>query len=270
MKTATKIELGIIAFVTIASFMFQLDLRSSLVPTTNANATALSGIIESKTIQLNDFNALEYDMRFDIKAPIKLTYKSGEPSVTFTADKSLLDQLDASVNNNILFLKSSSVGKVGYLTVVDNKETRGIIKVEITGPNELKQIRSDQHCKIEFLDPIVSSSMVIDMDKHSSIDINLTTDSLMVQAGSHSEIILRGTANNTNLIGGSLSSLIGNEFESKHLHLDVRNSFNGTMKVTESVKGILTGHSTMTVSGNPKRAIVKERRNSEFIIVEGE
>lgn len=269
MKTATKIEIGIIAFVSIASFIFQLELRSQFTVPTNDKPVELSGIVESKIIQIGDFDTLIYDINiFGSINPSLITYKTGEPSVKITSDKVLLDQLNIEVKNNTLRLKSQDIRKKTNVHIV--KESDNNFKIEITGPADLRRISTDKKCSFIFLDPIITPTMIIDMRNHSTIDINIATDSLDINASSHTQLKLKGNANYTNLFGGSHSTISGYEFQSKKLNMEVNNSFIGTMTITESVKGSVAGRSKLSIKGNPNRVIIKEWRRGELILVEEE
>jgi len=249
LKTATKIELGLLIVLAIVITTFMVDV--SII--NKQEAIQLSGKSIQKTIQLDSFSGIELNDYYDV------VYEIGEPKVVIETDQIFEGLFLIEQNDNLL-----------KLDLKEGSYQNMNIYATIYGPADINLIQMNDRSSLSSNIEFNNEHMTIYTNYQSDADITINAKTVNIRQTSHSELTLKGSSDVLNYEGHQYAELKGKYFNVKHANIDADNHTKGTLNITESLKGTFQRYADWIVNGNPKNVNVTKRRTENLKINESE
>lgn len=196
----------------------------------------------NKKVTSQERNITEPFTKIDVQEGISVYISmSSEEKITVETDENLQDIIKTEIRNGRLKIYSKkkiskSKAKNVYVSIL-----------------KITEIESNSGARVFSENTLTSNKMSVKSGSGSSIDLQVSTDSLFSNSSSGSSIKLKGKTLYHNANASSGSSI--HAFELKAIEVEADSSSGSHIKVTatESLKGLANSGSHVKHKGNPKK-----------------
>jgi len=202
-------------------------------------AVAGSGVIQSETRQVSDFNAIV------VNYPAEFTVKQGSSeSVEIEADDNLLPQLNVEVRSGTLYFENT---ERNWQQRVNPSKT---VFVTITVV-DLNNVRFSTAGKM-LIDGLQTDSLDVSVSGAGDIDLtDLTADSLDFNLSGAGNVYADGTANNLKLNISGFGNFQGGELQSQTADVNISGAGSATVWTEDQLGAHISGAGSIDYYGSP-------------------
>lgn len=236
MKTNIKIELGILIFCLLGSFIFQLYVKS-VSELEDYSELAYTELTEDQTYYIKPYQSLEIDMNADV------IYKKGAPKIEIKTAEGWLEALTIEENDGTLIveLPSKIKGSNKYKSQLVIFNDQPLEELTLRSTVNMDYQYSDSLSRIDIHQGQVSK--LRGKIKASFIDLDMSDASTCELTGAIEELTLK-------MRNASRAQM--KDFVVSNLELDMSDDARGSLTVKDFITAESRGASRMEITGSPR------------------
>ncbi len=249
MKTNKKIEIGLLAFISILGIIFFTYVRSNMFIGTDEIAE-LTGDVQTKIENIEAFS------RLNLTTDLPVVYREGSPKVEIQTDESVMDKINVEIKNNQLSISNNRQN------LSDN--LRRSSRITVYNNQALEYIRLERNVSMDGADTIRTEQIQIECDGNASARLLLAATETEIDIHGNSNINLKGSSNNTEIFSDGNARFYLKEFVTQQLSLRSSANSGGEAYSEKEVQAQTSGNSNVRLFGNPEKSNINSRSNSSI------
>ena len=226
-----------------------------------------SGKLVEEIFDISDFTGIKAQNGFQVEVS-----ESNSFSVVVSIDENALEYIDIKKSGDMLLVRPKPNCSFRSVTMIAKITMPEITKVEVSGGARIdaSDFDSSSHLSVslsggsDFSGSINTGDIDATLSGGSHMDLNNSADRLKADLSGGSHLTLSGSAEKIDIKGSGGSHFNMAEYSVKDADINLSGGSHADVEVTGTMKGSISGSSTVSYTGKPDTGDLEVDRDSEL------